>query len=181
MSYYRNVYLKSEDWKSLRKEVLIRDRYACQICGKRSSSNDAHHLRYGKLFDVTPSDLKTLCRNCHEKAHAILKKYPKLSKLPNEKQWLVLRQRMGLKDKNQNKDIQSKLRIFGKMRDFLAVNKIAKRDKMVFSTAIITSDFIPIRKHPMKYLSQYIKATGIDPRYKSERGKPCVGLQRLPG
>lgn len=30
---------------------------------------DVHHLRYGRLYDVTTDDLIPLCRSCHDIVH----------------------------------------------------------------------------------------------------------------
>jgi hypothetical protein len=70
---------------------------------------------------------------------------------------------------------QSKSLIFGRMRNFLCSLRIVKRHRMVFHPAIAAIDFIPIRKHPLLYLKQYIAATGIDPRHRVDR----VGAQKL--
>lgn len=64
---YREEYLKSDHWKQLRKEKLQLNPI-CEECGS-ASRVEPHHLDYKNLFDVQVSDLKTLCRKCHEKAH----------------------------------------------------------------------------------------------------------------
>lgn len=66
-NYYRNVYLKSEHWKNLRKEKLEKTPF-CEKC-KTTLSLDIHHKEYRELFDVRIGDLQTLCRVCHEKEH----------------------------------------------------------------------------------------------------------------
>jgi len=67
--WYRNTYLKSEHWASLRAEKL-KQNPACQKCGC-AELPDVHHLRYKQIFDVTPSDLLTVCRKCHAKIHEV--------------------------------------------------------------------------------------------------------------
>ena len=70
--YYREVYLKSDHWKLLREEKLVRNP-VCQKC--RSTSNlNVHHKKYRELFDVKLSDLKTLCGRCHDKEHKKINK-----------------------------------------------------------------------------------------------------------
>src|SRR5690625_4719504 len=44
--YYRNVYLKSDDWKRKRYVVLKRDNWTCVYCGERATQ--VHHKRYAK-------------------------------------------------------------------------------------------------------------------------------------
>lgn len=69
MSFYRNSYLKSEEWSLLRTQALLKQGSTCQFCGRVDISNDVHHLKYKRLKDVTLSDLRVLCRACHEKLH----------------------------------------------------------------------------------------------------------------
>ena len=58
--YYRNVYLKSDEWKRKRHVVLKRDNWRCTCCGEPATQ--VHHKRYAKrnignhmLGDATPS------------------------------------------------------------------------------------------------------------------------------
>ena len=64
------VYLKSKQWKTVRRQVLKRDNYTCQGCGL--PANLAHHLNYYSLGkqEETNSCI-SLCWNCHEKRHDI--------------------------------------------------------------------------------------------------------------
>ena len=43
-TFYRDEYLKSDDWQRKRALVLKRDRYRCVYCGTRASQ--VHHKRY---------------------------------------------------------------------------------------------------------------------------------------
>lgn len=61
MSYYRNTYLKSEDWKSLRSARLSKSSDCCMICGKINVTFDIHHVNYRNLFDVEVGDLRVVC------------------------------------------------------------------------------------------------------------------------
>lgn len=90
MSFYRNTYLKSEEWKSFRNLVLVARGHHCEMCGFDSKSNDIHHLKYKRLFDVTVEDVRVLCRTCHDEAHVLRDKYPKMKKLNQHTQWLAL-------------------------------------------------------------------------------------------
>lgn len=71
MPWYRDVYLRSEDWKNLRIAMLHSANNKCEACST-SRSLDVHHINYRKLYDVSPEDLVVLCRDCHNKAHEIL-------------------------------------------------------------------------------------------------------------
>lgn len=65
--------LSDARWLKKKNEVLERDGYVCQKCGKASHLN-VHHLNYeqGKLAWEYPNEsLITLCNDCHETEHNI--------------------------------------------------------------------------------------------------------------
>lgn len=98
MSYYRDTYLKSDDWKSLRLIAIQKNANSggvCPICARRVESLDVHHLKYRRLFNVTPKDLKAVCRECHDKIHELLKKYPKMKYLNREVLWFTVCAHLG--------------------------------------------------------------------------------------
>ena len=66
--WYRNIYLNSSHWKTLRQEALNFHGRHCAKCPE-SVRLDVHHLEYRQIFDVQVSDLQILCRSCHEKEH----------------------------------------------------------------------------------------------------------------
>lgn len=72
MSFYRDTYLKSDHWQNLRLKKLAIEDACCNLCHTRNLSNDLHHVRYRKLWDVRPSDLRVLCRRCHDIVHEVL-------------------------------------------------------------------------------------------------------------
>ena len=63
-NYYE--YLKSDEWKKLRKSVLRRDNELC-ICGGKAT--EVHHKTYARVGNEPLSDLVSLCRNCHQNVH----------------------------------------------------------------------------------------------------------------
>jgi len=65
--YYAYIQ-KSVCWKSKREQALKRDGYKCTNCGN-TASLQVHHITYKNLFNEQPSDLQTLCRDCHESVH----------------------------------------------------------------------------------------------------------------
>ena len=66
--YYRNEYLKSDDWKRKRYIVLKRDNWRCVYCGARATQ--VHHKRYAKNIGKEPIDwLVYVCDNCHKSKH----------------------------------------------------------------------------------------------------------------
>lgn len=76
--HYRNTFLKSEHWASLRAEALLRYKSKCVFCGHADFSNDVHHVHYPKdLYCNHLSQLIVLCRDCHEFVHQKMKLYGK--------------------------------------------------------------------------------------------------------
>ena len=66
-SYYHNVYLKSEEWKTKINLVMKFYNYECSDCG--GIALDVHHITYERIFKEKFEDLTPLCRNCHSKKH----------------------------------------------------------------------------------------------------------------
>lgn len=69
IDYYRNVYLKSAEWKRKRYVVLKRDNWQCEYCGARATQ--VHHKRYAKK-NIGKEPIKwlvSICKTCHEKKH----------------------------------------------------------------------------------------------------------------
>lgn len=67
--YYRNVYLKSEEWRRKRYVVLQRDHWSCVYCGARATQ--VHHKRYAKnkIGNEPIKWLVSVCKLCHESLH----------------------------------------------------------------------------------------------------------------
>ncbi len=63
-------YLKSDEWKVKREEVLKRDNYICKDCGKVAT--EVHHENYEFLHtDEEKNYCVSLCNECHKKRHNI--------------------------------------------------------------------------------------------------------------
>ena len=58
-------YLKSARWKQKRQKRLEIDNYQCVSCGS-CESLEIHHVIYSRLGWEMMSDLRTLCRSCHQ-------------------------------------------------------------------------------------------------------------------
>jgi len=68
--YYRNVYLKSDEWQRKRYVVLKRDNWKCVHCGNRATQ--VHHTRYAK-YNIGKEPIKWLqsvCKPCHDDLHS---------------------------------------------------------------------------------------------------------------
>lgn len=67
---YREEYLKSDEWKTLRSQVLD-TKPLCQCC-KKILATDVHHLVYRNIVDIKITDLLPVCRACHEYIHTAI-------------------------------------------------------------------------------------------------------------
>lgn len=65
------VYLKSDEWKSLRREALKRDSHRCVRCGYVGILN-VHHTDYSGIYtmDFTIDQLETVCADGYHSCHA---------------------------------------------------------------------------------------------------------------
>jgi 5-methylcytosine-specific restriction endonuclease McrA len=64
----------SVPYSTLRKEILERDNWRCQVCG-RFKNLDIHHLRRrSALGEDLETNQITLCRECHEILHGSVQK-----------------------------------------------------------------------------------------------------------
>lgn len=84
---YRNEYLKSEEWKTLRSSFLKNHNGNCEKCN--NVGTDVHHMEY--KFLRTSSEQKSrlifLCRNCHNLVHSAIKY--KILKFPHYKDQIL--------------------------------------------------------------------------------------------
>jgi 5-methylcytosine-specific restriction endonuclease McrA len=63
------IRLPADSYERLRREVLERDGWRCQHCG-RMSELQVHHIRSrSSLGDDNLDNLITLCCDCHREAH----------------------------------------------------------------------------------------------------------------
>lgn len=63
------VYYLSKHWRKIRKEVLVRDDYRCQICNSNKELQ-VHHLHYENNLENTKHyQLITVCSKCHKQLH----------------------------------------------------------------------------------------------------------------
>lgn len=62
-------YLQSPEWREKSRAVIRRANGTCEGCGKRSATQ-AHHLTYAHVGDEFLWELRAVCTECHERAHA---------------------------------------------------------------------------------------------------------------
>lgn len=68
--YYRNEYLKSDEWQRKRYVVLKRDNWRCVYCGGRATQ--VHHKKYAKR-SIGREPIKwlvSICKPCHDSKHS---------------------------------------------------------------------------------------------------------------
>jgi hypothetical protein len=74
---------KGVKYKNWRKNILIRDKYCCQICREVGGSLEAHHIVFYVIDKAKRLDEKngvTLCKKCHKGIHSIIIEIIKLIK-----------------------------------------------------------------------------------------------------
>lgn len=66
--YKYRSYLKSDEWKSVRRRKLFDADFKCERCG-RLTGLEVHHKTYDRLGAERMEDLAVLCRVCHRQEH----------------------------------------------------------------------------------------------------------------
>lgn len=64
--------LKDPRWAQRRREIMERDNFTCQLCGKSNVKLNVHHIRYIKgmnYWEYPGNLLITVCEVCHSKIH----------------------------------------------------------------------------------------------------------------
>lgn len=82
---HRAEFYASTEWKKLREEAMKRDRYECVWCardGKVSTHqvlevDHIHELEYYPDESLDIDNLRTLCKDCHNKRHQRFNYKPK--------------------------------------------------------------------------------------------------------
>jgi hypothetical protein len=64
-------YYKTENWKRLRDEALMRASRQCALCPRREGLQ-VHHRTYERAGREELDDLIVLCRNCHARHHEMV-------------------------------------------------------------------------------------------------------------
>ena len=62
------LYLRSNAWKRLKRRIIAKRGGFCQDCGSKKELQ-LHHLNYERLGAERGTDLRLLCKSCHEKTH----------------------------------------------------------------------------------------------------------------
>jgi 5-methylcytosine-specific restriction endonuclease McrA len=66
----KRLRLDPDVYGALRSQVLRRDHWKCQVCGKMTNL-EVHHMRFrSRGGDDSESNLITLCARCHNSVHS---------------------------------------------------------------------------------------------------------------
>jgi 5-methylcytosine-specific restriction endonuclease McrA len=69
--------LDRDNYSALRRQILERDNWRCQVCGSMSNL-EVHHIRFRSHSGPDlEQNLLTLCASCHKLYHAPRKIWPK--------------------------------------------------------------------------------------------------------
>lgn len=66
---FKQDYLRTSQWNTLRKHILKRDNYTCQACSSRNIPLEVHHISYTNFMQEKDTDLIAVCRSCHQSIH----------------------------------------------------------------------------------------------------------------
>lgn len=70
------MYDRFQDPKHIKwaKAVKVRDKFTCQVCGRKNTYLNSHHQNSWDMFESQRFDIsngQTLCLDCHQKFHSI--------------------------------------------------------------------------------------------------------------
>ena len=86
------------DFSCRREAVLHRDKYTCQVCGKKNTRLEVHHIIYRSQGGTDDEDnLITLCEDCHDKVHngqIVLSKKPRRMNLKHATHMSIIRSQL---------------------------------------------------------------------------------------
>ena len=66
----RPVRLEAEAYRNLRRQVLERDGWRCQLCGSMEGVEVHHIQRRSQAGEDLEDNLITLCSACHRRVHS---------------------------------------------------------------------------------------------------------------
>lgn len=64
-------YLRTDEWKAMRRRIIVRAEFRCEWCGKHDQKWNVHHLTYERRGFERLEDLALLCEPCHKTHHGI--------------------------------------------------------------------------------------------------------------
>lgn len=64
------AYLQTEHWKIFRLSILAKRGALCEECRDYSRGVEVHHLTYARRGAELETDVKILCRQCHQRQHS---------------------------------------------------------------------------------------------------------------
>lgn len=154
--YYRNNYLRSDHWQNLRLQRLVKSKCRCALCGKEDISNDVHHVNYRNLKDVRISDLRVLCRKCHDQVHEVMTMEDDYKRIMGSySRWAAIRRRIkiyrALQSIENHKDRLKLALELARCRNKYKTPDKARRDFRLARKLLIHSNAISNRKYEMPW------------------------------
>lgn len=74
-------FLRSDWWSDFRIAAMAFHGQGCCVCGKKSISNDIHHIKYPKTWRETKfHHVVVMCRQHHEEVHKLMDRFPTFSR-----------------------------------------------------------------------------------------------------
>lgn len=77
-------YIKSNDFKEIKRMVEVRDGHKCRVCGATNEERTltCHHITYKNLYKEKEhlEDLITLCSICHNAIHKASSNYKRFKR-----------------------------------------------------------------------------------------------------
>lgn len=81
------TYIKSKEFKEIKRRVEERDNYKCRVCGSNNEERTltCHHITYKHLYNEKEylEDLITLCNICHKAIHSAPSNYKRFKRYKN--------------------------------------------------------------------------------------------------
>lgn len=75
--YNYHKYLQSEEWKTIRNQIIERDNGLCLHC-KINPAQEVHHKHYNNIYKERLDDLESVCSDCHREIHkSVLNEIPR--------------------------------------------------------------------------------------------------------
>lgn len=133
-----------ERWRKRSREIMQRDNFTCQLCGKKHVRLNVHHIKYLKgidYWDYPDELLMTVCEVCHAKIHGkFVKDVQTNYDIPNPKVIPVF-----------NKLFEDKR--FSKANNIIVYSYLIAKSYYYVPNAYINGgfDFAKIREHIMQH------------------------------
>lgn len=94
--WYRETFLKSDEWKTFSSQVRADNDGKCFVCGLVEWDNDVHHVWYGEPSYTGARQFVVLCRRCHELVHGVFEARAARTEIDKVEAWTTFKELRGL-------------------------------------------------------------------------------------